>query len=261
MLSSSSIMAISTSTFLVMTLAYSVIRYFTRNTGSKTSYGLTLIYTLLVLGSQFVILGFLTKSISGSFDWGSAALHGLIPWGILFTSIIIILHVFPGWKAPFSNTIGYLITIGLGVKAIFQSILKPGNEYKSDPKLSRIMENIYEDESLMINTFTPSNFDDKIREYKGVMKNELKNASPSDIAFAGLKKLVFVKDIVSELLWLVLTGLLIINMSSMQVVSSKPLPSVSALEAGDTKYAEQMKKQHQAKQERASKATIHQITD
>lgn len=261
MLSPSSIMAISTSAFLVMTLAYSVIRYFTRNADSKTSYGIMIIYTLMVLGSQFVILGFLTKSISGSFDWGSAALHGLLPWGVLFTSMIAVLYFLPGWKAPFSNTFGYLITIALGVKAIFQSILKPGNEYKNDPKLSRIMENIYEDESLMINTFTPRNFDNKIREYKGVMRNELKNASPSNIAFSGLKKMVFVKDIASELLWLVLTGLLIINMSSMQVVSSKPIPSVSALESGDSKYAEEMKKQQQEKQERASKATVHKISD
>lgn len=259
--SSSSIMTTAMATFAGMTLAYSIIKYFIRNSSTKTIRLSLVIYGLLTIIVQFVLLGFLTKSTSGSFDWGAAALHGLIPWVVLFGSIIMLLFFFPGWKAPFSNTFGYLITLVLGVKSIFHSILKPNNEIKNDPKLSKAMEEIYSDESMMINTFTPDNFDRKINEYKGIMRNELKNASPSDIAFSGLKKMVYIKDITSEFLWLLLSGLLIVSMSSMQVISSDIIPSSDAIDAKQKKYAENLAKQAHEKELKKSKETVYKISD
>ena len=259
--SSSSIMSIAMATFTGMTLAYSIIKYFIRNSSKNTIRLSLVIYGLLTIIVQFILLGFLTKSTTGSFNWGAAALHGLIPWVVLFGSIIAVLFFFPGWKAPFSNTFGYLITLMLGVKAIFHSILKPSNEIKNNPKLSKAMEEIYSDESMMINTFTPENFDTKINEYKGIMKNELKNASPSDIAFSGLKKMVYVKDITSEFLWLILSGLLIVSMSSMQVISSDPIPSSDAIDEKQMKYSEELAKKAKENADKKSKETVYKISD
>lgn len=259
--SSNSIMTIAMASFAGMTLAYAIIKYFIRNSSATTVRMSLVIYALLTVIVQFVLLGFLTKSSSGSFNWGMAALHGLIPWVVLFGSIIALLFFFPGWKSPFSNTFGYLVTLMLGVKAIFHSILKPANEIKGDPKLSKAMEEIYSDESMMINTFTPENFDRKIGEYKGIMKNELKNASPTDIAFSGLKKMVFLKDIVSEFLWLILSGLLIVSMSSMQVISSNPMPSSDAIDEKQKQYAAKLAEKAQAEALKKSKDTMYKISD
>ena len=59
----------------------------------------------------------------------------------------------PGWKAPFSNTLGYLIVWLSGVNNSFYKILKQDNNE------NKLLQMVYKDPSIMINEITPENFD------------------------------------------------------------------------------------------------------
>ena len=38
-----------------------------------------------------------------------ALLYTFIPWMFIFVPMLVALHFFPNWKAPFSNTLGYFV--------------------------------------------------------------------------------------------------------------------------------------------------------
>ena len=69
----------------------------------------------------------------------------LIPWVIIFGILNVLLLQFPGWKAPFSNTIGYLIANIAGAKNLlidyifcFENFLKL--KYLNFPSYIKFLE-------------------------------------------------------------------------------------------------------------------------
>ena len=104
--------------FLILTLAYSIFKYYTKS--PKTIQLWTIIYFLILIVVQFFINVGLTKEICGFEQYGVALQQTIIPWVFVFGLLNILLMVFPNWLNPFSNTIGYLFASITGVNGFLK---------------------------------------------------------------------------------------------------------------------------------------------
>ena len=85
-------------------------------------------------------------------------IYTIIPNFFMLGLVMIILKVFPGWKEPFSNTIGYAIVYLMGLGETFSELLKPkivGKGKTGGDLISLICEN----KSIIINQITPMNYE------------------------------------------------------------------------------------------------------
>ena len=133
-------------------------------------------------------------------------ISSLVPIFVVFILVIQFITFLPGWKAPFSNTFGYLITKLMGLSRVYQSLLKDPKD-QSD-KIKQLLETAISDKSILINEFTPLNMNKQLKELGGLFKL-------NDIAkINNFKKLIILKDYVSEFIWYVLSGVLTIFISA-----------------------------------------------
>ena len=205
--------------FIVLTLAYSIFKYFI------DSKAVTFIYFALVFITQFFLNLSLTDQICGFKQPALAFTTTLFPWTIIFGSLSVMFMMFPGWKSPFSNTFGYLAARVGGIKDTFNSILPSTNIN------NKALQAIYEDNSLMINEITPENFEDF---WSKMQTSKILSASVPADAKERLYKLVRMKDIVAEFVWYLLAGVLISSITFSYISNSKCKRS-----------AEFMKQQHE----------------
>jgi len=217
--------------FIVITILYFISYVLTPN--KKVSKVLTIIYYFLIFGSQISIVLLATKQQCGEYQLGTALQYGIIPWIVIFGGLVALLHVFPGWKAPFSNTFGYFVTYLMGIKTVFNKILK--SDFKSSNiKLNKIMQDVYQDKAMLINEITPNNFEKAITELSPIMNSSVVTNNKinwGNDALKTLKKLVIVKDEVSRFIWYVLIGTLITSMSNLGIMAQPCNHSVKQMEA------------------------------
>ena len=181
---------------------------------------LFVIYFILVLISQFILNIYLAKQLCNSpSNVGTAAVATIIPWILIFGLLNLLLTMFPGWLAAFSNTIGYAVASIVGVSSLFtEKLLNVDNQNGTRDTL-KVIQNILSDPSTIINTLNDENvlsFWNKSVDVK-LFKNELKpvqdvNANNSPL-FSELKKYIMLKNLVSYFIWYLLTGILITSIS------------------------------------------------
>lgn len=203
--------------FIVLTLAYSIVKYFIDNKA------VTIAYFALIFISQFFLNIALTNQICGFKQPALAFTTTLFPWTLIFGSLSVLFVMFPGWKSPFSNTFGYLAARLGGIKEAFNSILLGKTTNKT-------LQAIYEDNSLMINEITPANFEDF---WTNMQTSGMLSTSVTMDTKNKLMKLVRLKDIVAEFVWYLLAGVLISSITFSYISNSKCKRS-----------AEYMKQQH-----------------
>ena len=175
-----------------------------------------------------------------------------IPNLFIFGALILILLIMPGWKAPFSNTLGYLIVWLAGVNNSFFKILKQDNNQ------NQLLQMVYKDPSTMINEITPENFDlfiarmngksggvealpvakaEPVPPMKGGRRKQRGGNNTSILSsnykehLPGLYNFVVIKDMISEFIWYALVGNLVLNTSNSYVQSIKCKRSPDALGA------------------------------
>jgi|TARA_B000000477_G_C6056348_1_gene212469 hypothetical protein len=159
--------------------------------------------------------------------------YTIIPNLFIFGALLMVMMFFPGWKAPFSNTIGYLCVMGAGIKETFTNILKTDSNNK-------LLKMVYRDPSMMINEMTPENF--------GIFINKM-GSPPNSILSANYKKFipelynfVVIKDKIAEFLWYMFTGYLVIQNSNSYINTIKCKRSPDELEAKLTNMMDNPKK-------------------
>jgi hypothetical protein len=109
-----------------------------------------------------------------------------VSWLLIFLVLWILLtFVFPGWKAPFSNTIGYAFVHMYNLKGVVSKI--------------QTMQKL---DNFDINDVTPETFNQFCATAPALDSNQ-------DLK-ANLRKIIVVKDSVSISLWFLLTGLFVI---------------------------------------------------
>lgn len=198
-------------------------------------------FVMAIVGGEYMISVGMTKTACGFEQWDIAAMYTFLPWVLIVGAVRMILMIRPGWLVPFSNTFGYFLASTIfGLTEVFRKLLKPGVDLssadKEDPikaaharEVERALQEIYEDESRLINQFTPDNITDNIKkfssadlmytisEFKKIPEYKSTSDAVVETVYAShietIKKAVWFKLFVSEFLWLLLSGILAISVT------------------------------------------------
>ena len=175
--------------FLAVFGAYAYYKY-TKN--GVLSGGITsLFFLVLIIGEYFINLA-MSKDICGFDQEKTALLATVIPWFLVLGALKSALVVFPGWLTPFSNTFGYMFVSAVtDLKDVFNTILTPQfdlapaaqkgspqkgggggsdgglqdsadipkDDIKNKRDIGRALEQIYTDQSIILNELGLDNLD------------------------------------------------------------------------------------------------------
>ena len=150
---------------------------------------------IAVMGvSMYFINAEIMKSRCGSASVSTVVTATVVPWVLMFGITIAALYFLPGWKQPFSNTIGYLgALVAGGHQKIIDIVDDKGDMFKY----------ILESPALLINQFSLSNFEETI--------TKISTATPEKIM--AFRNIVLLKEVLSEMVWYLLVGFIIITTS------------------------------------------------
>ena len=166
--------------FILITIVYFLLKAHFLNK-KKAVKSLTYIYLAVTLLSQMAIVVSATKTMCGNAQWTTALIYGLLPWVVIFGGLFAILQIFPGWKSAFSNTFGYLVVYVMGIRDVFNGLIR-SNVQTTKVELNKAIQEIYEDQSLLINQFTPSNWSKALIDLAPILKkNVLKKMPPKSL--------------------------------------------------------------------------------
>lgn len=239
--------------FILASIIYFAARYFLDPEYFRLLIG---VYVTVVLISQFYFnTALLSEMCSGNTsNLKMAVLVTLIPWIVLGGCVTLGLLVFPGWKQPFSNTFGYGVARIAGVNSLLYTLLK--SPKSGGAKLKKTLHDIYSNPSLFINQITPSNFDDFVKASQFMF---VPNATRMP-EMKQFRKIIMLKDLVSEFVWYTLTGILVTTVSYNTIVNSTCNSSVKEMKKRHDEY-EMAVKQDQEKQANAPPPRVYKIYD
>ena len=213
--------------FTITTIAYFIISYLlaerfnSRNIGIATA--CLVVYLAIVVSIQtYINVVNAKEKCGGTPQTLTAIYYTFLPYLLIFGTLIVILMFFPGFNAPFSNTVGYgIVSLPfMNIKSTFMNILKTDSNNK-------LLKTVYEDPSLMINEMTPTNFFLFLKKM-GSAENSI--LSPDYKRFVpDLYNLVTIKNSVAKCLWFLLTGILVILNSHSYIMSMKCIRSVDEI--------------------------------
>ena len=232
--------------FAVLTIVYFIIKYFMYNSFQLKI--VTGIYILMVIISQYTISLSSIKEKCGNNNYVAAFSVTTFPWLFIFGVLYIVMDMFPSWKGPFANTFGYGVTRMAGVRTLLvDNILKKdaykqggGSSYSrrrlskkmmqrggnmeedannsgmsSVKEMTKSLQHIYSDPSLLINEITPDNYETFWTRMKPLFKSGAGDYKDS------LFKMILLKDIISESIWYLLTGMLVTSMVANSIANRK----------------------------------------
>lgn len=243
--------------FTLLTIAYFIGRYML----NKPSYVkiMTAAYITIILATQLSYnVSLLSKMCEGNSGFGRALWITLVPWLIIFGGIQALLMMFPSWLSPFSNTFGYLVAKLAGVNSLLFKIMKTPSTVTgaSDNSLKKTIHNIYSDPSLFINEITPANFDDFVRSSTFMF---VPNAA-SMPEMMKLRNVIRMKELVSEFIWYLLSGILATTVSYNTIANSDCTNSVAEMKKRHDEY-EQNVKQNAEEEKNAKPQRVYYIRD
>jgi len=228
--------------FLAVFGAYSYYKY-TKN--GVLSGGITFMFFLVLLIGEYFINLAMSKDICGFDQEKTALLATVIPWFLVLGALKSALVVFPGWLTPFSNTFGYMFVSAVtDLKDVFNTILTPQfdlapaaqkgeaaaqkgggdgdgggasdsadipkDDVKNKRDIGRALEQIYTDQSIILNELGLDNLD---RFWDSFKESRLIRPSAKVEDLEKIRKFLMMKTIVGEFVWLVLCGLLVVSIS------------------------------------------------
>ena len=166
---------------------------------------------IIIIFMYFINLNEMVTKCGSSNVWSSFSAT-IFPWICIFLPMLGALYTFPGWKGPFSNTFGYIIARLAGGNNTLLSMLNKQDGNKT-------IEYIYSDPSLLINQFSYESFDDQIKHSSiYTMFNTKDPQFTTNIA--NFKQIIYLKDLVSEWIWFLLTASVVTSTSSYMIANS-----------------------------------------
>ena len=152
-------------------------------------------FFLLSVISMFIIFASIVKIRCGTAPFGDVLGAVLPPWIFMVGGVIVLIHLFPGWIQPFSNTFGYMVCLipGIDSRGKLKAILSEDN-----PTCKLILE----DPTLMLNQFSSSRFNDLMAKLtkEGVVVTD------NEKGMKDFRQIVHIKDSVAEFMWHLLVG-------------------------------------------------------
>jgi hypothetical protein len=212
------------------------------------------IFLLTVCLVQFILnTAYLNSKCGGSSkdNIGVAALYTILPWTVIFGTMMAVLIIFPGFKSAFSDVIGYFVISG-GAKDIFDNILKGDlqdqiNSATTAPDTKAALEKAADaitkmvgDKSILINKMTPDNFSDFWSTMVPLMKDDVTtNLDIQNDYKSQLLALVVLKDNIGEGLWYVYTAILIASIVYYNLANVGCTQSVGQIKASHDAYVQE----------------------
>ena len=240
--------------FLTLTLIFFLFKFKTvsnfskRNDVNLSSISIFLFYFFaLVLAQWYENNDFIIEKC-GEEKSGSVFIATLVPNILIFSLTMVLLLIFPGWKGPFSNTLGYMFAKLLNIKGSFDELLIKGETSDS------LMKRIIEDKSLIINEISTVNFDIFLRNmdsygllsenYDVLLKainrvddddNEIPAVGTPEQkakgeALTNLWRAVALKDLIGEITWYFLAGTLVMSIIQSNITSMECVRNVMVAE-------------------------------
>lgn len=194
--------------FTGVTFIYFVAKYFfvDRNMTAPGTFSMILgvIYLITTIGIQIGINSSNASELcNGVTQKSTALIYTLAPNLLILGSVMMLLTLFPGWKSPFSNTVGYGLVYMMGVNNAFTDLLQS--------KGSKLIEKICEDKSILINEMTQMNFFsflNRLSRDNIIIRNYQKAE-----ATKSLWRYLAIKNSIAEFIWLFFAGALTILMT------------------------------------------------
>lgn len=234
--------------FFLITTIVTVIKFYVSGTSILS---INIAYGILVVISQFVINLNLTKVLCYGTNFLLAFLTTIVPWVLLFGILNIMLVVFPGWLAPFSNTFGYGVALLAGANETIRGIFKDPSSL-DDPKdadtkqMKESLAYIYADQSLLINQVTLENFETFWKKMRPLM-------NPSDAdnpeSMEKFRKLIQIKEAVSLYIWYILTGMVVTAISYNFILNAECAPSPEQSRHNIEEYQKTIEEEEKQQQE------------
>jgi len=233
------------------------------------------IYVLLVILVQFVLNAYaITSNCGGSIpqNMGSAGLLTIIPWFLIFGSMIAILIVYPGFKSAFSDVVGYYFVAGSASKLLNELLVNAevykeivtsagGNTEKLEAlkATASLVSKLTGNMSLLINKIVPSNFIQFWDILKPLMKEQYKEGENAVSMRNELLKLAVVRDNIGEGMWYIYTGIILISIVQFSMATRGCVNKLATLQANYSAF----QKQEDANAEAAASApsTVYTITN
>ena len=233
--------------FAMLTIVFTVVNIFMINSANtleaieanKKNIVYTLIYMGLVLSGTY----FINLRISQALCHDDGIQHyniffaTVLPWLIIFVILYFLLELFPGWVAPFSNTIGYSVVKILGVETFLENVL---NKEPEDKTIISAIEKIKSHKAKIINEFDDdrNNFENFFKKFKDEkLSDEIDIKTSEDII--QLFKLINIKFIVGKMVWYILAGTIVASISYNYIVNMNCQESVEDIEKNIAKLQEE----------------------
>jgi hypothetical protein len=227
--------------FLVIFAGYC---YYKFKKNGVLSGGITFMFFIVLITGEYFINLAMSKDICGFDQEKTALIATLLPWFLVLGVLKAALIVFPGWLTPFSNTFGYIFVSAVtDLKDVFNTILTPQfdlappkdggggsgsgqkgggdaglqdsadipeDSVKNKQDIGRALEQIYTDQSILLNELSLDNLD---RFWDSFKESKLIRPSAKIEDLEKIRKFLMMKNIVGEFIWLVLCGMLVVSIS------------------------------------------------
>lgn len=253
--------------FAILSIVYFIIKYFMYSSSQMKI--ITGVYFLLVIVTQYIVSLSAIKEKCGNNDYVSAFMTTAFPWTFIFGILYIVMTMFPSWKSPFANTFGYGLTRLAGVRTLLVDDILKKDAYKQgggmrkftkrvsqrgggeeeDGGLSNVKEmtkaiqNIYSDPSLLINEITIDNYETFWLRMKPLFKSSANDHKDA------LFKMILLKDVVAECMWYLLTGMLVTSMVASSIVNTKCKYSMDEMKKNQDESERSLNKTAETKEE------------
>lgn len=262
--------------FNVLTFVYFILVYFTRKTyyskgsGDGGSEGnTTFIYSIC----YFVVIALVmfsnnyraTKEVCHEINFYKTFLSTLFPWALIFGLVSVMLLMFPGWKAPFSNTFGYMLASIGGLNSVANQLFKNRDienfstaAERNIPARERLaaeaISHVYQNPSLLIDEVTPDNFNDfwNTMQKGGLIHTEEEWKAGGQVeegpctSLTDCKKrlysLIVLKDVIAEAIWYWLAGNLTVSVTQNYILNSGCQTSAATMKKRHEDYLKTVKK-------------------
>ena len=197
--------------FIPVTIVYFILKYYLIDSKMSESGALSSIvtigYLIIIVGYQIAVnISQSAQLCNGTPQVMPAIMYTLLPNFLIFGTLILLLNMFPGWRAPFSNTIGFMVvSVFMGMNGTFNDLLET-------KKGSKLLEKICTDKSLIINEMTHANYDIFL---SNLSKDGILNPKYTTLdAYKDLWKYIAIKNNIADFIWYTLTGMLVIFTTS-----------------------------------------------
>lgn len=220
-----------------------------------------------------LVYGFTVKEMSktckvGSKNFGlNSFIYSFVPFIFIFGSLLVAMILFPGWKAPFSNTLGYFIVKNVIARKLFslqEWVRVPEGDQDGLGALKKF--NAKNTKTFFVNELTPDNFFNALKslnigtgqqfpfheeKIQGEQGMEINPKSKGLNITKELYKAVVLKDIVSEFIWLFLGGVITYSVAQIYAIDHK-CQGDSDDNSGESAIQSRLKKQYTETKNKAS---------